>query len=501
MSRFAAAISVVLVLAACSGGDSDEGTPQPGQSGTLAPTSTASAGPMGSSLPDSRVTFYGADAGDQAAAMVSGDFNGDGNADVVLGAAFADGPDNERTDAGEAYVYLGPFAQGQSFDAREGAYQAVLYGAAAGDQFARAIAAGDFNGDGKDDIAVGAPQALLLSGEIYVIFGSGDWPRQTDFAETDPDVLLTGADAGDYAGLMLATGDLYESGANDLVVGALLADGPANSREDAGEVYVLLGAELTAGATIALGETPRVVYGATGGSRLGEALTAGNLDGDPEDELVLVAPFASGDNGNEEAGQSYVLDSAPETALDLAASPPLQVIRGHDAGDQLGHSAGIGDTDGDGLGDIWLGAVSADGPENAADLAGEAELVTGAGTRRIVYGPAKEARLGRSLAVGDIDGDELADLLISAPNLSGRAGQVLMYSGGSNLEDPSATYLGLDAGDILGHEAFGTPSLGITDVDGNGQNDWLAAAPGGDGPANDRTDAGEAYVVLVSPGG
>jgi FG-GAP repeat len=108
-----------VLLAACSSGGASNGSP----SSSPPPSATASPTPVG--LPAERVTFYGAHAGDQAGAIISGDFNGDGIMDVALGAPFADGPNNQRVDAGAVYIFYGPFAPGTSLDAGAGEFDAV----------------------------------------------------------------------------------------------------------------------------------------------------------------------------------------------------------------------------------------------------------------------------------------------------------------------------------------------------------------------------------------
>jgi hypothetical protein len=498
-------LALIGLLTACSGGGDSNTSP------SSTPTANASASPGLPGLPAGRVTFYGAQAGDQAGAIISGDFNGDGIMDVALGAPFADGPNNQRVDAGAVYIFFGPFAPGTSLDAGAGDFDAVFYGATAADDIGRALVVGDFNGDGVDDLVMSAPAANGQAGRLYVMFG-GKWPRETDFATSDPDVLLSGADAGDYTGFTLAATDLDGDGKSDLIVGSMLADGPQNSRPDSGEVYVVKGPTLIAGSNINLEQTGNIVYGARAGDRLGEGLTTGDVNGDGKPDLVLVATFAGGPDGTRAgAGETYVIASPVTLPLDLATGAAALEVLGADPGDQLGHSIGAGDTDGDGAADLWLGGVSADGPGNATDLAGEAVLVAGkrppgalvdeaaGGTSAIIYGPEATSRLGRSLAVGDLNGDGHADLAISAPNLDNRGGRVFVFFGGGSYPRDTAganvVLRGLDPGDILGYETFGMPSISMTDVDGDGRTDLLVSAPGGDGPNNSRTDCGEAYLI------
>lgn len=503
-------LAILLLAGACGGGGSGNATISPGVSPTPSAEASATATPSGAAL--QRVTFYGADEGDQAAAIVSGDFNGDGVQDVVMGADLGDGPDNKRRDSGEAYLFLGPFQPGSSLDAAAGDYDAVFYGAAAGDNFARTLIAGDFNHDGTEDLAIGAPSASGQAGAVYVMFGA-EWPHQTDFASTDPDVLIRGAGAGDFAGIATAAGDLDADGITDLAIGALLADGPQGDRADAGAVYVVNGRQLLPGDTIDLQGSTSAVYGARPGDHLGESLTTGDLNGDGKADLLAVATFSGGPDGSRGgAGETYIIDSPATLPIDLATAATQFQVLGADPGDQLGHSIAVGDTNGDGAGDIWLGAVSADGPNNQLDLAGEAALVLGGAARTglldaasggmnaTIYGAEAEARLGRSLASGDLNNDGKADLLVSAPNVAERAGKVFgFYGGGPYPADTSGaeiTLTGTDPGDLLGHESFGQPSLGIADVDGDGETDVLVAAPGGDGPDNGRAACGEAYLIL-----
>jgi hypothetical protein len=459
-------------------------------------------------MPDGTVTFYGADAGDQAGGIITGDFNGDDALDVAIGATLADGPDDNRADAGEVYVFLGPYPEGGSLDAGAGEYDAVFYGAATGDNLGRALAAADFNGDGVDDLVMAAPSATEQSGAVYVMFG-GELPAEADLAEAEADVVLRGAATGDFAGIALATGDLDADDVPELVIGALLADGLDNGRAGAGAVYVLPGQDLTAGDTIPLGEVANVVHGAMPGDHLGEALATGDVTGDGTGDLIVVATFSAGPDGSRPgAGSTYVLASPVTFPVDLATATPFLRVVGADEGDQLGHSIAVGDANGDASADIWLGAVSADGGENDVDLAGEGVLVVGGpnpGTvidartdlLPVVYGPELEARLGRSVAMGNVMSGAGEETLISAPNADSRAGSVYIFAAAQlplSTSEATATITGIDAGDILGHESFGIPSLLVAEI-GDEMTAVLVSAPGGDGPDNDRTDCGEVYLI------
>jgi hypothetical protein len=476
-----------------------------------------------------RVTLYGADAGDNAGAIAAGDFNGDGVQDVVLAAAGAGGPDNARPESGEAYMFLGPFSPGERRDPAEGQHDLVIYGDQAGDQLGRALAAGDFNGDGIDDIALGAPfadgtdETRLDSGQVDIVLGSarlGDETRRLDLAEGPQFAAVIGADADDLAGFALHAADLNGDGASDLIIGAFRADGPGNNRLNAGELYVIYGGNAIGRIDIAAGQQDVTVYGAEAEDRLGEAVGAGDVSGDGLADVIVAATFASGpDNRRDKAGETYVLFAPLQRELDMAARTQDITILGIDSGDQIGHSIASGDANGDGFADIFLGAVSADGPNNGADLAGEAYLIRGGdsssgvieaadGAAALIYGAGHTYRLGRSAASGDINGDGLSDFVIAAPDVAAgngsrsKAGAVYVFYG--RKEDPypvttsgaDVTLEGLDGGDILGHEAFGMPPLATADVNDDGLADVLVSAPSADGPRNRRQDSGEAYLIL-----
>jgi hypothetical protein len=139
------ALATVLGVA-CAGGNGD---PTPASSPSPSETLPGQDSTLSTLEP---VRLYAATAGDQAGAIAAGDFNGDGVMDVVLAAAFADGPAGQGADSGAAYVFLGPFEPGEERDAANGDQVFAVYGPAAGDQMGRSIAAADFNGDGIDDI-------------------------------------------------------------------------------------------------------------------------------------------------------------------------------------------------------------------------------------------------------------------------------------------------------------------------------------------------------------
>ena len=264
------------------------------------------------------------------------------------------------------------------------------------------------------------------------------------------------------------------------------------------------------------------VYGPIESGWLGESVGAGDFNGDGLDDLLLPATFAPTLAGDDAGGRVSILLSPVPPLVDLSTSVADYTIYGADSGDQLGHSNATGDVDGDGLDDILLGAVSSDGRDNNFELAGEAALVLGSslqaeidigagGPNSIAYGPAEVDRLGRSVALGDVDDDGLTDILLGAPGgesiaaRTGDAGALYLVFGDSDflseidLLNDARVFFGRDAADELTNGVNGRPALAAADIDGDGRAEILVSASNGDGPANDRAEAGEALILFVSP--
>jgi hypothetical protein len=415
------------------------------------------------------------------------DVNGDGFADVIVGAPGAD--PGGRTDAGTASVYLGSPAGLASTSAL------VLEGVAANDQFGESVAsAGDVNGDGFADVVVGAytasPGGRTDAGTASVYLGSPAGLSST------PALVLEGVAAGDFFGVSVASaGDVDGDGFADVVVGATFAD--PGGRTDAGTASVYLGSPTGLSSTPALG-----LEGVAANDHFGRSVaSAGDVDGDGFADVVVGAPRADpGDRIDAGTARVYLGSSAG-----LSSTPAL-VLEGVAAGDFFGESvASAGDVDGDGFADLVVCARLAD-PGGRTD-AGTASVYLGSpaglsSTAALVLeGVAANDNFGMPAASArDVDGDGFADVIVGArladPGGRTDAGTASVYLGSpAGLSSTPALVLeGVAAGDF-----FGGSFANAGDVDGDGFADVVVGArfadPGG------RSDAGTASVYLGSPAG
>ena len=485
------------------------------------------------------LSLFGAQASDKVRAVAAGDVNGDGHQDIIVGAFNADGPHDSRPDCGEVYVIFGPPDESTTIDLAEDQQDVTIFGADSSDSFGFAVAAGDVNGDGIDDILVGAllaegpANARPHGGEAYVIFGSPALALTIDIALGEQDLTLFGAEERDRLGVDLVTGDANGDGVQDILVGSFLADGPENARYQGGEAYLILGAPSLSGARdMAQGEYDLALIGAEADDQLGHHLAMGDLNKDGIDDLIVAAFRADGpDNSREDGGEVYVIFGSPSLSgvLDFASASPDVIVTSADKQEDLGTAVASGDVNGDGIDDLLIGAPRADGPDNARDAAGEAYVVFGspslAGSFDLALGEqdvtilganagdrlgaslAASDRLGTSLAAGDLNGDGVQDIILGAETGDGPdngredAGEVYIVLGpillGQTMDialgDHSAAIFGEQQGDIFGVR------VAAADWDGDGQADVLATARAADGPEDMREDAGQAYVIPVGP--
>jgi len=374
--------------------------------------------------------------------------------------------------------------------------------------------AGDFNGDGYDDVIIGAFGANLVAGETYVVFGSASGLSNLDVSSgmaASQGMVIKGKATGDQLGCSLSNaGDINDDGIDDIIIGALEAQGGK------GVVYVIYGSE-TLPPTIDLAtgldqSQGFIVIGGGSLDNLGVSVSyAGDVNNDKIDDVII---GASGAEGNK--GAYYVIfgKKGARSQLDLASglssSEGFVIIGPSTAADLFGKSvSNAGDLDGDGVGDLILGAYGADNHKGAVYIIyGKSTFATidlGQGLDQsvgftIVTGKPGTPQLGYSVrSAGDFNGDGRIDVIVGAhgENTLKGAAYVIFGMGRSSLlnidltsgidPDRGIRIAGTNAMEILGMSVSGAG-----DVNNDGIDDIIVSAPRGSGTA------GTAYVIFGS---
>jgi Putative Ig domain/FG-GAP repeat len=427
------------------------------------------------------------------AVSTAGDINGDGKADLVLGAA------QRLSDYVEvAFVIFGQssFPAAYNLTTLNGTNGFVVTGTSDACFGCSVGTAGDVNGDGKDDLVLGAPFSYSNSGAAYVIFGQSSFPASFNVSTLNGTngFVVDGLDPESRLGFSVNTaGDINGDGKADLVLGAPF------SYSNSGAAYVIFGqSSFPASFNLSTlnGANGFVVNGLDSFSRLGESVnTAGDINGDGKADIVVGAP------GREYALVIFGQSSFPPS-FDILT---LNGTNGFWVGgvfprSTLGTSVSTaGDVNGDGKDDLVLGDPgaygSAAGPRGAAyvifgqsSFSSSFYLSTLNGTNGfVVYGIESEpgqGAFGYSVsAAGDINRDGKADIVVGAYRVSNYAGAAYVIFGQSSFP-PSFNVSTLNGANgfvmngISGNDFFGLQIGTAGDVKGDGKDGLVVSARG-----------------------
>jgi Ca2+-binding RTX toxin-like protein len=449
-----------------------------------------------------------------------GDINGDGFADVVVGAFRTNADGNYGS--GAAYVvfgHAGSFDAAMSLGALDGSNGFEVHGGTANLCAGIAVAgAGDINGDGFDDIVVGANRADphgKYSGTSYVIFGKAsgfDASIDLSTLHGSSGFRVDGEGPYSYTGMSVSSaGDLNGDGFDDLTVGA--GGWPRDGYGGGGYVVFGHAGPFSTAIDVAKlnGSNGFAFHGALLDSPgAGIVSSAGDINGDGVNDLLIGA----GSSGA--VGQGYVLFGATSG---FAADVDLDQLDGH-TGFKIVNSApsayggdfsvaSAGDVNGDGFADLIVGARSGSYSDAAYVIFGKGSAfhstvdvaALDGGTGFEIEVPNRGGAISVSSA-GDVNGDGFADLIIGASDpygagLGGGSAYVVFgHAKGFGAHFDLTTLDGSNGFRIdspYDHQYAGASVSSAGDVNGDGLDDLIVGAPGQD---PDVFGAGSSYIVF-----
>ncbi len=413
----------------------------------------------------------------------AGDINGDGYSDVIVSAnLYDDGFINE----GVVFIYYG------SSTGLSATYNAIADDAnqANANFGAKAACAGDVNGDGYSDVIIGAytyDDNLLDEGVVFIYYGSSAGLSAT------PDCMLDDANmtAASFGYSVASAGDVNGDGYSDVIIGAYTYKYMTSI--DYGLTYVYNGGPegLTTTETWTI-EGEQV--GANMGFHISGVASSGDVNGDGFSDVMIGIPYY--DNGQTDEGAVYVFYGSA-SGLSLI---PDWTGESNQANSAYGRSVSFaGDVNGDGYGDIIIGASEYDGGHTNE---GRAYVYHGSSSG-LSLTPAWTAEKDQANALfgfcvasaGDINGDGYGDVVISTPhydfNITDEGGAFLYYGSSTGLASSSLwNVYGGQTGCYFGHSVA---SAG--DVNGDGFSDIIVGAHFYD---NGHTDEGKVFVYYGS---
>jgi formylmethanofuran dehydrogenase subunit C len=406
--------------------------------------------------------------------LTSGDFNADGKTDIAVGASYY------SSYTGRAYI----FYNGSIITENASGADIIITGETTGDVFGTSLASGDWNADGKTDLAVGAYQYSTNTGRAYLFYNGSIITENASGA----DIIITGETTNNYLGYTIGSGDWNADGKTDLVVGAY------GYSTDTGRAYIFYNGSIitenASGADI-------LITGETTSNSFGRSLASGDWNADGKTDLAVGAYGYS-----TSTGRTYIFYNG--SIITENASGADIIITGEATSNTFGFSLASGDFNADGKTDLAVGAYFYSSSTGRAYLFyNDGSIPTTAATADIIIiGETTNSYFGYSLISGDFNADGKTDLAVGAHGYSTDTGRVYLYEtrdnfawqlqpqsslSGSLRTNPSFSGQELKMTGEVGTSLFGV-SMTSGDWNADGKTDLAVGASGYS------TNTGRAYI-------
>ncbi|KKP57710.1 MAG: FG-GAP repeat protein [Candidatus Moranbacteria bacterium GW2011_GWF1_34_10] len=376
--------------------------------------------------------------------MTSGDFNADGKIDLAVGAY------NYSSGTGRAYI----FYNDGLISTTAATADVIITGGATSNYFSYSMTSGDFNADGKTDLAVGSMNYSSGTGRAYIFYNDGSIPTTAATA----DVTITG-EASSSFGTSMINGDFNADGKTDLVVGAYAYSSYA------GRTYIFY----NDGVIPTTAATADVIITGESGSYFGEAMTSGDFNADGKIDLAV-----GGDYYSTQTGRVYIFYN--DGSIPTTAATADVTITG-EASSRFGYSMTSGDFNADGKNDLAVGAEWYNTYAGSIYIFyNDGSIPTTAATADVTITGEASSRFGCSMTSGDFNADGKNDLAVGAYGYLTNTGRTYIFYNDGSIPTTAVTSDVIITGETT-NNYFGI-SMTSGDFNADGKTDLTVGAWG-----------------------